>query len=112
MLPTYLEPDPSGSFVLKPAFGSGGDSVVVSDGTRRFTSSGSTYAEGHMVYQQLVPVPNTVVATEAGVMELNAVASCYLVSQAPAGVIFRYGTGITNNSWWVVPVATAQGAGA
>jgi len=104
MLPTSLQKSGNTPFVMKPAFGAGGDSVYVYDGKTRFMSAGNTCADDVKVFQRYVPLPRISAMTEYGMMELSVVASCFLVGTEPSGVVFRCGTGVTNNSWWVAPV--------
>jgi glutathionylspermidine synthase len=105
-LPTYLDDvfDRSG-YVVKPAFGRGGDSVtIVEPGTRRAIGNGTcTYADQTLVYQRYQASPKIVMSTENGEQELSAVTSCFVFNGAPAGVCIRVGCGVTDDGWWLVP---------
>jgi hypothetical protein len=52
---------------------------------------------------QFVPLPTRNLMTEHGVRTLHLVASCFLVSGRPSGIIFRAGGEITGDDAWVVP---------
>ena len=105
-LPTALDP-PAGiePYVIKPAFGSEGDSITIVDPVRgdvRRSTCTSYQGEAH-VHQQFVALPTTNLMTEHGVRTLHLVASCFLVSGRPSGIIFRAGGEITGDDAWVVP---------
>ena len=105
-LPTALDPPAGGeAYVIKPAFGSEGDSITIVDPGRdevRRSMCTSYQGEAH-VYQQFVSLPARNVMTEHGIRPLHVVTSCFLVSGRPSGIIFRAGGEITSEDAWVVP---------
>jgi glutathionylspermidine synthase len=105
-LPTALDPPADGEpYVIKPAFGSEGDSITIVDPGRdevRRSMCTSYQGEAH-VYQQFVSLPARNVMTEHGIRPLHVVTSCFLVSGRPSGIIFRAGGEITSEDAWVVP---------
>jgi glutathionylspermidine synthase len=105
-LPTTLDPPGGGEpYVIKPAFGSEGDSITIVDPERdEVRRSASTSFQGEaQVYQQFVTLPTRNLMTEHGVRPLHLVTSCFLVSGRSSGIIFRAGGEITTEGAWVVP---------
>ena len=112
-LPTTLDPPAGGEpFVIKPAFGSEGDSITIVDPVRDEVrrSAGTSYQGEANVYQQFVSLPIRNLMTEHGVRSLHLVASCFLVSGRPTGIIFRAGDEITSEDAWVVPAGCEFGS--
>ena len=105
-LASYLDVPPFRPYVIKPVFGSNGDSirVVGRDGNVAYGSTLTTHLEERSIYQRWVPLPVMEAVTEEAVSELDVVASCFVVGGIPSAVILRAGFGVTDNSWWVVPV--------
>jgi glutathionylspermidine synthase len=110
LLPTYLDPVfGDRPHVVKPACGRGGDTVwVVNAGHAPSRSAGSTYADQPMVYQEYVPLPQIRCMTEHGPRDLHVVASCFIVNGEPAGVCFRAGGVVTDESAWYLPVCVTS----
>jgi glutathionylspermidine synthase len=110
LLPTYLDPVfGDRPHVVKPACGRGGDTVrVVNAGHAPSRSAGSTYADQPMVYQEYVPLPQIRCMTEDGPRDLHVVASCFIVNGEPAGVCFRAGGVVTDESAWYLPVCATS----
>jgi glutathionylspermidine synthase len=107
-LPTFLEPPQNGApYVIKPAFGSEGDSVSIVDPVHQKvrTSRGSSFQDETQIYQQFVGLPTARLMTERGERDLHLMVSCFLVSGEPMGIIVRAGGEITDEQAWVVPVA-------
>lgn len=105
-LPTYLDDVFGGSgYVMKPAYGRGGDSVKIFEpGTHEAISNGTcTYADQPFVYQKYESLPRMVICTESGEQELSVLTSSFVVNGLPAGVCMRAGRGVTDGDWWLVP---------
>lgn len=105
-IPTWLDPPPNRRHVVKPFFGSNGDSIKVVDASGSIVESNaySTYSEMQVVYQDYVPFPSVRILTGDGVRDLRMVWSCIVASGQPCGITLRVGSGVTDLSWWVVPV--------
>jgi len=105
-LPTYMDPIFNGSYVVKPVYGDEGDSITIRDGNKRvlLRSNNSTYMNQPMVYQKYVELPRVQLMTEDGIETLQILTSCFLINGEPNGICLRAGHGITNFSWWFLPV--------
>lgn len=105
-LPTTLDPPAADDpYVIKPAFGSEGDSIIIVDpgsGDVR-CSAGTSFQDEPQVYQQYVSLPARHLMTEHGIRRLRLVTSCFLVAGRPRGIIIRAGDEITGEDAWVVP---------
>jgi glutathionylspermidine synthase len=109
-LPTFLDPPgEADTYVIKPAFGSEGDSITIVDSARLEVrrSACSSYRGEADVYQKYAALPTARLMTEYGAQDLRVVTSCFLVSGQPAGIILRAGEEITDDQAWVVPVSRA-----
>jgi glutathionylspermidine synthase len=107
-IPTFLDrPADSRAFVVKPMFGNNGDSIRIFDSLKNEIdrSRDSTYADFAMVYQDYLNIPEAEFVTGDGRMKLKMVWSCFIVNWRAFGVTLRVGNGVTDSSWWVVPVA-------
>lgn len=104
-LPTFMD-SINGKHVVKPAYGRLGDSirVVDQDGSTIMTNGTVSYANQINVYQAYFPLPKRRFLTEKGWKDLNYVVSCFLIGGLAIGIIVRAGEGITDSSWWIVPV--------
>jgi glutathionylspermidine synthase len=114
MLPTYLDPPADNSgYVVKPIYGSEGDSVTVmaSDGRVISQSERTTFSDEPMVYQQHVAVPALELMTEFGPRKLHLITSCFLISGTPTGICVRAGEKITDASAWVLPICVGADSG-
>jgi glutathionylspermidine synthase len=78
--------------------------VVDQNGSTAMTSGTMSYANQIQVYQTYFPLPKGRFWTEKGWNDLSYVVSCFLVGGLAIGVIVRAGEGITDSSWWIVPV--------
>ena len=110
-LPTFLDPPESGvPYVIKPAFGSEGDSISIVDSAHGPIRSSpcNSFSGEPAVYQQYVTLPAARLMTEHGPRDLHLVTSCFLISGQPAGIILRAGGEITDDEAWVVPVGTGM----
>lgn len=112
LLPTYLDPPDRVSYVRKPVLGSNGDTISVHNSSsclRANANTRQTYADQLAVYQEYVELPRGVFLTEEGPLELPWVVSCFIVDGTPCGIVLRAGRGITDASWWVVPLCVSAG---
>jgi glutathionylspermidine synthase len=111
LLPTYLDPVfEDERYVSKPVYGSEGNTIAIIDpelGTLT-NSSGQTYAEQPMVYQQYTELPRVELMTEDGPRRLQVLTSCFLIADQPVGICLRAGHEITDASWWFLPVCVAD----
>src|SRR5207247_435116 len=92
MLPTYMDPVfHEEKYVIKPVYGSQGDTISVVDPKKGETwrSATSTYAGQPMVYQQYVEMPLMDAMTEDGPRRLRALTTCFLIAGEPAGIGMR-----------------------
>ena len=105
-LPTYMDPVFHGSYVVKPVYGDEGDSITIRDGSKSvlLRSNNSTYMNQPMVYQKYVELPRVQLMTEDGIESLQILTSCFLINGEPIGICLRAGRGITDFSWWYLPV--------
>jgi glutathionylspermidine synthase len=99
-IPTSLDPPPDCHHVVKPFFGSNGDSIKVVDASGGIVESNrnSTYADQPMVYQDYVAFPCARMLTGDGVLDLRMVWSCFIVNGQPFGITLRVGTGVTDGN--------------
>lgn len=110
-LPTYDETYPvPEKHVRKPAFGSNGDSIAVVDPDAGLIaeSRNRTYMDEPMVCQKYVALPSLELMTEHGMLRLEIVTSVFVVNGEPIGVMARAGRGITDNSWWFLPLGLSD----
>ena len=109
-LPTYLDPVfGDRPHVVKPAYGRSGDTVrVVNAGEPPTPCAGTSYTHQPMVYQEYAPLPRLRCMTEQGPRDLRVVASCFVANWEPAGVCFRAGGLVTDESAWYLPVCAAK----
>lgn len=106
-LPTYVHSYPGNErYVRKPFFGSNGDAITVVDPDLGPIAESRTviHINEPMVYQKFVELPSLDLLTEHGVLLLQSVISVFVVNGEPIGVTMRAGHGITDNSWWFVPL--------
>jgi glutathionylspermidine synthase len=109
-LPTYLDEeyflDQQMMYVQKPAFGREGDTVVIKNGNGEPIAfdSQQTYKDEAPVYQQYVPLPETVVKTVNGYETVKLLHTCFLINGKAVGIGLRAGGMITNNLSYYLPV--------
>jgi glutathionylspermidine synthase len=105
-LPTYMDAMLNGTYVVKPVYGDEGDSITIRDGNKRvlLRSNNSTYTNQPMVYQKYLELPQVRLMTEDGIESLQILTSCFLIDGKPIGICLRAGRGITDFSWWYLPV--------
>jgi glutathionylspermidine synthase len=109
-LPTYLDEEyfltKRTMYVQKPAFGREGDTVVIKngDGEPVVADSQQTYKDETPVYQQYVPLPETVVKTVSGYETVKLLHTCFLINGKAVGIGLRAGGMITNNLSYYLPV--------
>jgi glutathionylspermidine synthase len=104
MLPTYLDRPAGMRCAVKPAFGSNGDAILV-DGEAEWGSSViAEHPSCFDVFQKYVELPEQPFVTEDGKKILKTVTSCFVLAGRSIGLTLRAGQGITDVSWWVVPV--------
>jgi glutathionylspermidine synthase len=102
-LPTYLDEeyflDQQIMYVQKPAFGREGDTVVIKSGNGEpiVADIEQTYKDETPVYQQYVPLPETVVKTINGYETVKLLHTCFLINGKAMGIGLRAGGMITNN---------------
>ena len=111
MLPTYMDPVfREKQYVVKPVYGGQGDTVTIVAPQKNeiLKSFGSTYADQIMVYQEYVEIPQMEAMTEDGPRLLSILTSCFLIGGKGMGIVLRAGRGITDESWWFVPVCMAD----
>ena len=92
--------------LIKPAFGSEGDSITIVDAAHHAIRSSTcrSYRGECDVYQTYVELPQARMMTEQGERNVRLVTSCFLVSGRPTGIILRAGDEITDDEAWGVPV--------
>ncbi|OAT72889.1 glutathionylspermidine synthase family protein [Parageobacillus thermoglucosidasius] len=109
-LPTYLDEeyflDQQLMYVQKPAFGREGDTVVIKNGKGEpiVADIQQTYKDETPVYQQYVPLPETVVKTINGCETVRLLHTCFLINGKAMGIGLRAGGMITNNLSYYLPV--------
>jgi glutathionylspermidine synthase len=109
-LPTYLDEeyflDQQMMYVQKPAFGREGDTVVIKSGKGEpiVADIQQTYKDETPVYQQYVPLPETVVKTVNGYETVKLLHTCFLINGKAVGIGLRAGGMITNNLSYYLPV--------
>jgi glutathionylspermidine synthase len=109
-LPTYLDEEyflnQQMMYVQKPAFGREGDTVVIKNGNGEpiAVDSQQTYKDETPVYQQYVPLPETVVKTVNGYETVKLLHTCFLINGKAVGIGLRAGGMITNNLSYYLPV--------
>jgi glutathionylspermidine synthase len=109
-LPTYLDEEyfltKRTMYVQKPAFGREGDTVVIKNGNGEPVAADSqqTYKDETPVYQQYVPLPETVVKTVNGYETVKLLHTCFLINGKASGIGLRAGGMITNNLSYYLPV--------
>jgi glutathionylspermidine synthase len=93
-------------YVQKPAFGREGDTVVIKkgDGEPVAADNQQTYKDEIPVYQQYVPLPETVVKTINGYETVKLLHTCFLINGKAVGICLRAGGMITNNLSYYLPV--------
>ncbi|QXJ40610.1 Glutathionylspermidine synthase [Parageobacillus caldoxylosilyticus] len=77
----------------KPSFGREGDTVVIKSGKGELIVADiqQTYKDETPVYQQYVPLPETVVKTVNGYETVKLLHTCFLINGKAVGIGLRAG---------------------
>jgi glutathionylspermidine synthase len=108
MLPTYTHSVFERQvYVSKPVYGMHGDTVAIVDmENQRVESNGTCSFMGQkMVYQQHAPHLPILMRTRTEELMLDVVVSAFVVCGRVVRLIGRAGVGVTDNSWWILPLS-------
>lgn len=108
MLPTYLHQAFSREkYVSKPAYGKRGDTVFVIDPATGICVDNGTRSYGgqRIVYQQYTAPTSVSLMSREGEMMLHTLLSVFVIGGRAVRLIARAGMGVTDDSWWVLPIA-------